>query len=251
MTVIPHLEIPATWLALALLGAFIMGFAKTGLPGLALINVIIMAQLFGKQSVGIILPLLVVCDVVIYPMYRRYASWRQVWPLIFPAIVGVLIGWWILETVSDESMKRVIGWTIVGMLALQLLRARSEQLLARLPDSAGFLIGSGLAIGVSTTVANAAGPVFSIWALIKKLPKEDFLGIGARFFLFMNVFKLPFNWKAGVLDQHTLLIDLALLPAVLIGIAVGRQVIRRLPQKLFEWILFGLSAAGAIWLVGF
>ena len=86
---IPFLEITTSTLALALFGALILGFSKTGLPGLALLNVVIMAQLFGKLSVGIILPLLVLCDVVIYPMYRKFASWRQVWPLLVPAIIGV------------------------------------------------------------------------------------------------------------------------------------------------------------------
>lgn len=248
---IPHLEISTTALLLALLGAFIMGFAKTGLPGLALINVIIMAQLFGKESIGIVLPLLVVCDLVIYPLYHKYASWKKVWPLLPATIVGVLVGWWILKTVPDTAMKPIIGWTIVGMLVLQILRQFSRQLLAKMPDSTGFLIGSGLTIGVSTTVANAAGPAFSIWGLIRRISKEDFLGIGARYFLFVNLFKLPLFWDADVVSQRTLLIDLALLPSVIAGIVVGRLVILRLPQKLFEWILFALSAAGAIWLICF
>lgn len=250
---IPHLDISTTHLILALIGAFIMGFAKTGLPGLALINVIIMAQMFGKESIGIVLPLLIVCDLVIYPLYRRYASWKLVWPLLPATIIGILGGWWILDWVGAEDtlMKRIIGWTIVAMLVLQLLKARSERLLAKMPDTIGFLIGSSLVIGVSTTVANAAGPAYSIWGLIRKLSKEDFLGIAARYFLIVNLFKLPFFWQQNVVSERTLLIDLALLPSVMVGIVVGRLVILQLPQRMFEWILFVLSAAGAIWLIAF
>jgi uncharacterized membrane protein YfcA len=244
------LDITLTELMLALTGAFIMGFAKTGLPGLALINVIIMAQLFGaKESIGIVLPLLVFCDFVIYPIYHKYASWKKVWPLLPPTIIGVILGSWILESVPDETMKSIIGWTIAGMVVLQVIQARSQQLLAKLPNSMGFLIGAGLTIGVSTTMANAAGPAFSIWALIRRLSKEDFLGIGARYFLFVNLLKLPFFKHAEVVSQRTLLIDLALLPAVILGILIGRQVIKRLPQKSFEWVLFALCLAGALWLI--
>ncbi|MEM7392706.1 MAG: sulfite exporter TauE/SafE family protein [Verrucomicrobiota bacterium] len=249
---IPHLEITLPTLLLALTGAFVMGFAKTGLPGLALVNVIIMAHLFGRASVGIILPLLIVCDLVIYPIYRRYASWTKVWPLLPPTIVGVLGGWWILNVVHDDTtMKRIIGWTIAIMLGFQVLRDRNRRRLEKMPDTKGFLIGSGFVIGLSTTVANAAGPAYTVWGLIRRLSKEDFLGIAARYFLFVNFFKLPLFWQADVVSRRTLLIDLALLPAVLIGILIGRQVIKRMPQEAFDKILFVLSAAGTIWLIFF
>ena len=49
-----------------------MGFSKTGFPGLAMVNVLIMAELFGaKASVGIIVPMLIVCDLTVYPMFRN------------------------------------------------------------------------------------------------------------------------------------------------------------------------------------
>lgn len=249
--VIPYLEIALSTLLLALFGAFSLGISKTGLPGLALLNVIIMAQLFEKQSVGIILPLLVFCDLVIYPMYHKYASWRQVWPLLIPAVIGVLVGYFILDRLGDDQMKPIIGWIVIGLLILQLVRNRSEAFLAKMPDSAGFLVGSGLAIGVSTTVANAAGPAFSVWAIVKRLSKEDFLGIGARFFLFVNLFKVPFIFQVGIINKFTLLLDAALLPAIVAGILVGRQIVKRIEQQTFEWVLFGISAIGAIWLICF
>ncbi len=247
---IPLLEITPAVYALTLLGAFSLGMSKTGLPGLALLNVIIMAHLFGKESVGIVLPMLVFCDLVIYPIYRRYSSWGKVWPLMIPAVVGVLIGYWILGQIQDDTtMKRAIGWTIAAMLVLQIVRARSQSFLEHLPDSRSFLISSGLAIGTSTTVANAAGPAYSIWALVKNLSKEDFLGIGARFFLCINLLKVPFNLDLGIINERTIKLDLALLPAILLGIYIGRQIVKRIPQKAFEWVLFCLSAAGAAWLI--
>ena len=248
---IPYLDIPVSYYLLALLGSLCLGISKTGLPGLALINVVLMAEMFEKESVGIVLPLLIVCDLIIYPMYRRYASWRQAWPLIIPAVVGVLIGYFVLKRIDDQTTKIVIGWTIIGMLILQVVRHRSEALLKDFPASAGFQNSSGLVIGISTTVANAAGPAIAIWALVRGITKEDFLGIGARVFLFLNLFKIPFNAEIGIINERTLLLDAALLPAIFIGIAIGRQIVMRIPQKKFEWVLFWLSAAGAIWLVAF
>ena len=39
----------ATWL-IALFGAFSLGFSKTGFPGLAMVNVLILAELFGAKQ---------------------------------------------------------------------------------------------------------------------------------------------------------------------------------------------------------
>jgi uncharacterized membrane protein YfcA len=208
-----------------------------------------MAHFFGKESVGIVLPLLIFADIVVFPIYRRHATWREAWPLLIPSIVGVCLGYFVLRSLDDLMTKRVIGWTILGMLVLQFLRMRSESFLTHLPHSRRFLAVSGLAIGVSTTVANAAGPVFSIWALLKGLPKEQVLGIGARVFLFLNIFKIPFNWEIGILNPRTLWLDVALVPSVLLGIAAGKPLVARIPQEIFVRILFALSGAGALWLI--
>ena len=237
---------------LALLGAFSLGFSKTGFPGLAMVNVLIMADVFGaKESVGIILPLLIACDIIVYPLFRKFASWKPVWPLMVPAILGVFIGWQLLGHIDNPTARKLIGGIILLMIALQLFRNSRADFLTHLPDSKSFLWGSGLTIGVSTTLANAAGPVYSIYALVHKLPKNDFLGIGARFFLFMNIFKVPFNAELGILNRESLLLDLALLPGILLGIFVGRRLIAKIPQRLFEFLLYAFSAIAGVRLLFF
>jgi len=231
----------STWL-LALFGAFSLGVSKTGFPGLALINVIIMAELFGaKASVGMVLPLLIVCDLTVYPLFRKYASWKQVVPMIAPAVCGVLVGWLMLGQFSDAAAKKTIGLIILFMLGFQMIRAMRSEFLANLTDSTSFRLGTGLTIGVSTTLANAAGPIYSIYALVHKMEKNDFLGIGARFFLFLNLFKAPFLGQLNLINLESLKIDLVLLPGIFIGILLGRHLIKFVPQRVFEILLYLFS----------
>src|SRR5690606_22404822 len=113
-------DLPASTWSLALLGAFSLGVSKTGFPGLALINVVIMAELFGaKASVGMVLPLLIACDIIVYPLFRKHASWKQVLPLVFPAVCGVLAGWLMLGKFDDATAKKTIGMIILVMLFFQ------------------------------------------------------------------------------------------------------------------------------------
>jgi hypothetical protein len=43
--------------------------------------------------------------------------------------------------------------------------------------------------------------------------------------------------------------NLILLPVVIIGILLGWQILKRIPQKPFEWTLFVLTLVAAVWLV--
>lgn len=239
-------------LALACLGALCLGISKTGFPGLAIINVLLIAELFGaKNSVGIILPMLIICDLLVYPLFRKYASWKMVWPLVPVTLAAVVGAWLLLDALDDQTARRVIGIIILFMLALQLIREFQREFLEHLPDSRIFLWFSCLLIGISTMLANAAGPVYSIWALVHRLRKEDFLGVGARFFLLVNLFKVPFLGQLELINSESLKLNLWLLPALISGILLGKLLIHLIPQRAFEVLLYGFSALAAIRLLLF
>jgi uncharacterized membrane protein YfcA len=233
----------------ALCGAFCLGFSKTGFPGLALVNVMLMAEIFGaKESVGIILPLLICADITVFPMFRKFATWKQVVPLLVPISVGLVGGYLLLGSIDNRVARPAIGGIILAMTGLQLLRVYRQEFLKHLPDAPAFRWGSGLVIGVSTMMANAAGPAYSIYALVHKMKKEDFLGIGARCFLLVNMVKVPFMTDLDIINARSLSIDLALLPGVFTGILVGRKLIAKIPQRIFEIFLyiFSIIAGGRL-----
>jgi uncharacterized protein len=234
-------------LALACLGALCLGVSKTGFPGLAIINVLLIAELFGaKNSVGIILPMLIACDLIVYPLFRKYANWKMVWPLV-PVTLGAVIGaWFLLDALNEQTARRVIGFIILFMLVLQLVREFRREFLENLPDSRIFRWFSCLLIGVSTMLANAAGPVYSIWALVHRMKKEDFLGVGARFFLLVNLFKVPFLGQLELINRESLQLNALLLPALISGILLGKKLIHLVPQRAFEILLYGFSALAAV-----
>ena len=243
-------DITWTQWALASLGAFSLGFSKTGFPGLALVNVLVMAELFGaKESVGLILPLLIVCDITVYPMFRRHAAWKQVWPILIPTFLGIIGGYFFLGNIDNSTARKSIGLIILVMLILQLTRSHKQDFLKKLPDSELFRWGSGLTIGISTMMANAAGPVYSIYSLIHKMPKNEFLGIGARCFLLVNIIKVPFMTDLDIINTWSLKMDVLLLPGIFAGIFLGKRLIDRIPQGTFEILLYAFSGIAGIRLI--
>lgn len=239
------------WL-IALFGAFCLGFSKTGFPGLAMVNVLILAELEGaKDSVGIIVPMLIVCDITVYPLFRKYSSWKEVWPLLPSTFIGLIAGYFLLSYIAESTARKGIGSIILLMLGLQLGRLQLGQALSRLTHATGFRWSSGVLIGSSTIMANAAGPVFSIYALVEKMAKETFLGVGARCFLLMNMIKLPMVANLGLVNVKSLHLNLLLLPGLFAGIFIGRKVIELIPQRGFEMLLYLFSAIAGVRLLFF
>jgi uncharacterized membrane protein YfcA len=236
-----------TAISIACLGALCLGVSKAGFPGLAIVNVLVIAELFGaKNSVGIILPMLVVCDLLVLPLFWKHATWKVILPLVpitFAAIVG---SWLLLDSFDDTTARKVIGGIILTMLILQLVREFKKEFLQHLPDSRLFRWISCIMIGVSTMLANAAGPVYSIYALVHRLPKMEFLGVGARFFLLVNLFKIPFLGQLELINPESLKLNLYLLPALVAGIFIGKKVIHLIPQRIFEYLLYTFSAVAGI-----
>lgn len=230
-----------------MLGAFSLGFSKTGFPGLAMVNVLIMAEIFGaKISVGIIVPMLIACDLTVYPMFRRYSSWKEVLSLLPSIFVGLISGYFLLDHIDELTARKGIGVIILLMLMLQLSRIQLGNALSKMTHSASFQWASGLLIGNSTIMANAAGPVFSIYALVEKMTKETFLGVGARCFLLINIIKLPMIANLGLITKNSLKINLVVLPCLIAGIFIGRKLIQIIPQRGFEILLYSFSAIAGI-----
>jgi uncharacterized membrane protein YfcA len=98
-------------------------------------------------------------------------------------------------------------------------------------------------------LANAAGPAMTVYLLASRLPKYEFVGTAAWFFFFINIIKVPFSASLGLITSQTLLFNLLLAPAVLIGLFLGKFLLGKINQKAFEWILISLSLLGALRLI--
>ena len=95
-------------------------------------------------------------------------------------------------------------------------------------------------------IANAAGPVMTIYLLSMNMPKEEFVGTGAWFYFIVNLFKLPFSIALGLVTWATLATNLALFPLVLVGSLLGVLAMKRLPQKAFNIVAEALAVAGGV-----
>lgn len=242
---------PLLWIC-ALLGALMIGVSKAGITGLSILSVALFAHVFpsSKQASGLILPLLIFGDLVAVLSYRTHTQWRYVWKLMPWTAGGVVLGYFALGHISDRTARIMIGVIIVSLCALGYWRryagVRSEEserwhwmLAAALGVTAGFV----------TLVANAAGPLMALYLIAMRLPKMQFVGTAAVFFMVLNLFKVPFMVNLGLITAQSFKFNLLLAPAVLLGAVVGRWALVRINQQLFENLVLALSAIAGILLI--
>ena len=235
--------------ALAALGALAIGLAKTGINGLGMLAVVIFAYLFpARQASGVVLPMLVLADIVAVTSYRQHAQWRHLWRLFPWTAAGIIVGYFALGHIDDRQAKMLIGIIILAMLAMHLWRRRRPSV-AEEVHPIWFAPLIGVLAGFTTLVANAAGPLMAIYLLAMRLPKMEYMGTGAVFFLLMNLFKVPFMANLGLVNGPSLTINLWLAPAVLAGALLGKRMLPHINQRLFENLVLGLSALAALDLI--
>jgi uncharacterized membrane protein YfcA len=228
-----------------------VGVSKAGLAGLGLFHVVVFAFLFGaRDSTGVVLPMLLAGDLTAVSAFHQHARWDYIRRMLPPACLGVTISALVMRQLDDALFKPVIGWIILVLTVLQIIRMQRPEWFGKVPHSWGFAWAIGLLVGAATMMANAAGPIFALYTVAVALPKMEIVGTGAWFFFLMNAFKVPFSLWLGLIHGQTLLLNAVLLPAILIGVFTGRQVVHRLPQRAFERLMLGFAAIASLRLLG-
>lgn len=237
---------PWQWTALAV-AAFFFGLSKTGIPGISILSVGLLANLMpARAATGVVLPMLIFADVFAYFVYRKNLDWRRVGRLLPWAVGGVVLGWLGLGRINDAQTARVVGAILAVMLAATWWRRRrsADEVAAHAPAWFGPVMG--LFAGLTTMIANAAGPVMTMYLLAMRLNKLEFLGTGAAFFLLINWIKVPFAVNLGLINTASLTLNLWLLPAVAAGALLGRPLVARMNQTLFENVALAFAAVAAV-----
>ncbi|MFJ2115348.1 MULTISPECIES: sulfite exporter TauE/SafE family protein [unclassified Streptomyces] len=254
------------WVALAA-AATLVGFSKTAVSGANTVSLAVFAAVLpARGSTGVLLPILIAGDVVAVYTYRRHAHWPTLWRL-FPAVAaGVVAGAVFLLWADDTAVRTSIGAILLLMAGVTVWRRRGETR-AKAPDTpekshgdaddmdsgspAGRLKARSYGVlgGFTTMVANAGGPVMSLYLLSAGFRKLGFLGTSAWFFLIVNTTKLPFSVGLGLIDGPSLLLDASLVLFVIPGALIGRACVNRINQRLFEQLVIGATVLGGLQLL--
>jgi hypothetical protein len=255
-------ESAVLFLCLGGVAAMLVSGAKAGFGGsVGLLSVPLMVTACGDAALalGIMLPLLMLCDVV------AVASWWGKWDLraaalLLPgAVAGIAAGtaglWGFRQLggagqkqTADALLRMGIGLIALSFVVLQAIRAlRSRPLAFRPGPWQGTAVGS--IAGFTSTLSHGAGPVVTMYLLPQKLPKGTYVATTVLYFWLNNLLKLPGYLALGLVSGRSLHASALLVPAVVVGAVLGLALHRRVPQKRFNLVIYVLLALAGVHLV--
>ena len=244
----PDLSLHA-WL-LAFAAAASAGLSKSGFGPFGLLTILFLAEVVpAYQSTGVVLLLLIFADILAVRTYHEHASWKALRALIPATAVGIITGWWLMPRIPTEFFGHTLGWIILILVGIITLQRSRPELLSFVTSHPMLGLGCGWAAGVTTMIANAAGPITAFYFLSQRYTKMVMVGTGGWFYFTINIAKLPFSWDLGLLTKDSILLDLCLLPGVIIGFFIGHTFLKKISQNLFEWILILMVAWAALRLI--
>ena len=229
-----------------ILAAFIIGLTKGGVKGVDMLSVTIMAIVFGsKSSTGIVLPLLCFADIAAVAYYKRHVQWKYFWKITPWMALGVLLGVYFGKEMNEVMFKKVMA--IIILITIGILLYMEYRKSKEIPENRLFAASTGLAAGFTTMIGNLAGAFSNLYFLAMRVSKNDFIGTGAWIFLFMNLFKLPFQifyWKN--ITPTSIKLDLLLVPALAIGFIAGVLLVKKIQDEQYRKLVIVLTLIGSV-----
>jgi uncharacterized protein len=227
----------STALLVALFAALLAGVV-TGLTGfgLALISTPILLFVYEPRTVVVLTAILsIFISAAVVWDSRHEARRRLALALLVPALFGVVVGTVVLGVINPVYIRLGVG-AIVTFSALLLVRD------IHLPGANtrwGTLVAGSASGALSTSTGLAAPPVVLLLAS-RGLPKHEFRGTSVLYFLPMSIAGLAVLAVRGLVEAPEVPLGLALVPAAIVGKAIGTALLKRTSEKAFRSITLGL-----------
>lgn len=173
--------------------------------------------------------------------FRQYTRWDIArWYMVL-GIPMSFAGGYLLFVFPERTIEIVIAVLCLIFCALELSPRR-----VRVVPGKASLIGLGAVNGIIGGVTGNGALMRSPALLAFGLTKEEFVGTSSMIALFMNigktsVYAVQFDWNI----EAIVLIILSI-PFVLLGVTIGKRILKYVPQVLFERILLTIVFVGAI-----
>ncbi|MHC4536062.1 MAG: sulfite exporter TauE/SafE family protein [Planctomycetota bacterium] len=173
----------------------------------------------------------------------RKINWATLSLVLFGAIIGTLIGAYILKTSPVYPLKKTLGVVIIVFGFFLLVPERGW--LSSPPAWVGLV--AGLIGGIAGGTFGASGPPFVAY-LACQLDNKDILRA-----TLIGLFTFDFCWRvcvfsvSGLITFNVIRLALCFMPALVLGTIIGSKAHRRIPGGRFSQVVAGLIViSGAV-----
>lgn len=179
----------------------------------------------------------------------RKVVWRELMRILPFALLGVVLGIWLLTRVDPKPLSRAFG-VFIMLYAAYMLKAKG--VMPGIPQRfltpvAAVLSLAGGAIG--SLFGGAAGPVFVMYLTSLKIERDSFRATMTMLMLTLGGTRIIGFLIAGMYTRSVLLMLLAGIPLMLFGGWFGQRIVQRFDQQRFNTLVGCILFASGMLLV--
>ena len=213
--------------------------------GLALVSMPLLTAVLGIQTAAPLVAFFaIVAEAILLITYRTHLDLRVVWRLAIASVVGVPLGVLALRTVPEEIVLTVLGLVLVGYASYALMNFRLPEIRQSI-----WAYLAGLLAGVLGGAYNTSGPPVIIYGHCRAWSPAGFKSNLQGFFLLNSSVILVAHFLAGNYTSQVWQGALVALPAVLLSIAVGVRLSKRINPAAFRRLVLLLLLILGGWLI--
>jgi uncharacterized membrane protein YfcA len=243
-----------TWTAFAvgIPAVLFAGVSKGGFgSGAAFASATILALVYEPTvALGIMLPLLMLIDVASLPAYWGKWSWPETRLLLIGGVPGTFLGALFFGWADADTIRFLIGTISIAFVIWQLAQFAGVFQFEKRELSPVAGGAAGVALGFTSFVSHAGGPIAAVYLLARKPSKTTFQATTVIVFWVMNVLKAAIYAVMGFFTVETLTINLVLAPFAVLGAWIGVRAHRIVPEQLFfglTYVLLMITGSKLIW----
>lgn len=224
--------------------------------GFALIGTMALVDVLGPETAVafMILPVLAANVSLVRELDRKAITTcgRRFAPFIGAALVGTLVGMFLLDFVADDPLRLFLGVLTLAFVgasqrAVEIPRLRETKDRCFVESNLGML-GVGGASGVLFGGTNVGVQVI---AYLKSCDLRHglFVGVVGLIFVGVNGVRVPAAWHLGMYPEGILVLSVAATVPAVLGVAAGKRVRPRVSEPWQRRIVLGLLTVIGIRLV--
>ena len=204
--------------------------------------------------------------VIVWRM-RNYVTWKRLWLILLTFIVVSTIAIFALARIEDHILKRILGMALIVISIYFALFSQKIKLpttkkaaIEREKSDAGIgssereqarpkvkvQVGAGTLSGLMGGFFGMQGPPAVLYFIQSEPSKEHYMAMTQTYFLIGNVM-MTFVRAYNGFFTTTVLTDYCFgLGGVIIGTTLGAYVFKRIPNRIFRYIVYAYIAISGV-----
>ena len=224
-------------------GATVMGSVGFGL-GLVVTPVLLL-MLEPRTVVVLVNGEIVVLSLLLLFRTWPYLRWKPSLLMSAAGVAAAPVGVLVLDSAGPTSLR--IAVSIAVLFLGVLIISNYQPPWARNPLAG---IASGFAAALSITALSIGGPLAAYYAISQDWEPREVRACLALYFLTFELAAFALYVWTGLADRESFLNIGLMLPAVLLGFALGSFLSARLDHHAFRWAAVGVIMLGSLSLLG-